>query len=307
MSPQEFGKYLRHERELREVSREQLSAAVKVSVRQIEALETGRFEHLPAIVFVRGFVRSIALHLKLDPEKLMQDFRGAHDSWTLTERARTAERELTISGSVPRLSEPRRTVSAQTTLRGLAVAAVLALLTGGAAILKTKSGERAAPSVSAANAAAQPQRALEGPASLALPPAIAEATVALPPEEAAVSERKLAPVAAAANQVTPSSPVTVEATAQESPGGGAGGIRLTLTFQDDCWTEVHADGKLIAAELFRKGSSREFSGSKRFTLTLGNAGGVGVTVDGKALQPFGAKNQVVRNIVIGQESRSGRG
>ncbi|MBK9966281.1 MAG: helix-turn-helix domain-containing protein [Holophagales bacterium] len=62
-TPQEFGEELRRERELREVTREQLAEVTKVSVRQIEALEAGRFELLPARVFARGFVLAVARHL----------------------------------------------------------------------------------------------------------------------------------------------------------------------------------------------------------------------------------------------------
>ena len=57
---QDFGEELRRERELRDVSREQLAAATKVSTRHIAALETGRFEQLPAAVFSKGFVKVIA-------------------------------------------------------------------------------------------------------------------------------------------------------------------------------------------------------------------------------------------------------
>ena len=63
---QEFGEELRRERELRDVSREQLSGATKVSIRHITALESGRYDQLPAGVFSKGFVKVIALHLGLD-------------------------------------------------------------------------------------------------------------------------------------------------------------------------------------------------------------------------------------------------
>ena len=40
-----------------------------------------------------------------------------------------------------------------------------------------------------------------------------------------------------------------------SPLMGQGRI---LTFSDDCWTEVSVDGRIVAAELFRKGTKRQF-------------------------------------------------
>ncbi|MCE7959714.1 MAG: DUF4115 domain-containing protein, partial [Acidobacteria bacterium ACB2] len=119
-----------------------------------------------------------------------------------------------------------------------------------------------------------------GAASLSLPPEIAAETIALAPAEATLAQE----------------PSLLPASAQTT--SAAAGRTLTLTFHDDCWTEVTMDGKVAAAELCRKGTVREFSGAQRFTLTLGNAGGVGVALDGRELPPVGGAGQVVRNVVI---------
>lgn len=264
----EFGEELRRDRELRDVSREQLSVVTKVSLRQIEAVETGRFEHLPALVFSRGFVRSIALHLGLDADRTVAAFSHVYKTWSDDVAA-----SRPVSGALPRLSRPRRSVSSDTTVLGIGVAALLALITGLAAFLKTRGPEAAAftPSPTA------PARAESGPASLALPPAVASNTVALPPE---------AVIPAAA-------PLSFGA-----PSAKAGARKLTLSFQADCWTEVRVDGKVVVAETFHKGETREFTALHRFTLTLGNAGGVEAAVDGRSLQSIGTPGQVVKNYVI---------
>lgn len=264
----EFGEELRRDRELRDVSREQLAVVTKVSLRQIEALETGRFEHLPALVFSRGFVRAIALHLGLDPERAVAAFSHVYQTWS-----EEAAASKPVSGVMPRLSRPRRSVSSDTTVLGIGVAALLALVTGLAAFLKTRGPETNAP----VPAPTAPTRAESGPASLALPPAVASNTVALPPEVAVPSR---APVSFGAQPMK------------------TGERRLTLTFRDDCWTEVRVDGKVVVAETFHKGETREFTAVHRFTLTLGNAGGVEVAVDGRSLQSIGTSGQVVKNYVI---------
>lgn len=270
----EFGEELRRERELREVTREQLAAATRVSVRQIEALEKGRFEHLPACVFSRGFVRSISVHLGLDVDRMVTGFRSVYENW----EAETKKNDQAPGpAAVVRLSRPRRAVSSDTTVRGLAIAALLALLTGGAAFLKS----RAADSRKAAPAAAAPaSRSVTGPASLALPPAIAAATVALP-----------------STGPGPAAPAPLSTSVST----------LTLTFKEDCWAEVLVDGKVAVRGLFQKGTKREFRSGGTFTLTLGNAGVVEVAVDGRALEPIGGLGQVVKNYVIerGAAARNG--
>jgi cytoskeleton protein RodZ len=283
---QQFGEELKRNRELKEVSREQLAAATKVSLRQIEALEMGRFDLLPALVFSRGFVRAIAALVGLDGEALVAEFTRLHRDWSAEQAESALPLTLSHSGMVPRLSRPRRAVSTDTTVRGLAIAAALALATAGAAILKSRSS--APPSASTSPAPAR-ERADAGPASLGIPPAIAKATVPLPPE---------APRAEAG------APAPVDARSPASSPALAGGVTLTLSFEEDCWTELYADGKKLAVETFPKGTTREFSGFQKYTLTLGNAGGVRITVNGHPVQPLGPPGHVVRNVVI-DERRNG--
>ncbi len=263
---QEFGEELRRERELRDVSREQLASATKVSMRHIAALEAGRYEQLPAGVFSKGFVRVIALHLGLDAERSVTAFRHVHASWE-AECARR-QHQATTSTAGLRLSQPRRSVSSSTTLRGIAIALALAVVTGAAAFLRSRGTDRRTSETSTAPAA----RAESGPASLALPPAVAAATVALP-----------------AGATLPGA---------VSPAAASRGRTLTLSFRDDCWAEVLVDGRLVVRGLFPKGSRREFSNGGTFTLTLGNAGAVDVVVDGRPLGTLGAEHEIVKNYVI---------
>ncbi len=282
-TPQEFGEELRRERELREVTREQLADVTKVSVRQIEALESGRFELLPARVFARGFVLALARHLGLDAERTAAAFNHVHEAWSV-EREKSSSVAVASSSDRIRLSRPRRNVSLNTTALGVGVALFLAVLTGVAAMLK---GRPDTPSADAARVESSPETATPVPEALRLPPAIAAAAVPVPSEtplvESAVQGRTL------------------------PAGPAAGGRTLTLTFSDDCWTEVSVDGRVVAAELFRKGAMRRFEGGRTFVLTLGNAGGVEVDVDGAAIGAVGQLGQVVRNYVIGESGGVSQG
>ena len=125
----------------------------------------------------------------------------------------------------------------------------------------------------------RPEVATPVPEALRLPPAIAAASVPVSSEK----------------------PLVEPAVERAAPASDAAAGRiLTLTFSDDCWTEVSVDGRVVAAELFRKGTMRRFEGGRTFVLTLGNAGGVEVDVDGAPLGAVGHLGQVVRNYVIGE-------
>jgi cytoskeleton protein RodZ len=49
-----------------------IARRLKLTVWQVEALESGQYQRLPGPIFVRGFIRNYARLLKLDPEELLQ-------------------------------------------------------------------------------------------------------------------------------------------------------------------------------------------------------------------------------------------
>ena len=73
-----FGERLKRERELREVTLEEITSATRIGPRFLEALENEEWEKLPGGVFNRGFVRSVARYLGLDEENFLAEYDLAH-------------------------------------------------------------------------------------------------------------------------------------------------------------------------------------------------------------------------------------
>ena len=73
-----FGERLKRERELREVTLEEITSATRIGPRFLEALENEEWEKLPGGVFNRGFVRSVARYLGLDEESFLAEYDLAH-------------------------------------------------------------------------------------------------------------------------------------------------------------------------------------------------------------------------------------
>jgi cytoskeleton protein RodZ len=69
-----FGERLKRERELREVSMDELTKATRISARFVQALENEDWEKLPGGVFGHGFVRTIARYLGLNEEALLGEY-----------------------------------------------------------------------------------------------------------------------------------------------------------------------------------------------------------------------------------------
>jgi cytoskeleton protein RodZ len=62
-----LGEFLRRERELRRISLDDVAERTKISRRYLEAIEEERYDRLPGETFVRGFIRSYAQSVGLDP------------------------------------------------------------------------------------------------------------------------------------------------------------------------------------------------------------------------------------------------
>lgn len=65
------GRMLREVRERLGLSVADVAQQTRLAPRQIEALEADDFDHLPELPFVRGFIRSYARLLRIDPEPLL--------------------------------------------------------------------------------------------------------------------------------------------------------------------------------------------------------------------------------------------
>jgi hypothetical protein len=67
IEPQPIGSYLKRQRELRGISIEELATLTRIPLRSLARLESGTFDG-QADGFVRGFVRTVASALGLDPD-----------------------------------------------------------------------------------------------------------------------------------------------------------------------------------------------------------------------------------------------
>ena len=72
--------------------------------------------------------------------------------------------------------------------------------------------------------------------------------------------------------------------------------------RDTTWVRVQPDGARPTEETLSPGSVREWRSPGRFHVTLGNAGGVELELDGRALPALGTPGQVIRDVTVPGES-----
>lgn len=70
----ELGQYLKNVREQKGISLGQVADITKISISQLETIETGNFGQLPSRVFARGFVKSYAKCIGLNPDGAAASF-----------------------------------------------------------------------------------------------------------------------------------------------------------------------------------------------------------------------------------------
>lgn len=69
-----IGQHLRRERELRQVSLEEMSQNTRIPLKMLCRIEEDRFDELPGEVFARGFLRSYTRALGLDSEPVIEQY-----------------------------------------------------------------------------------------------------------------------------------------------------------------------------------------------------------------------------------------
>ncbi len=150
-----------------------IAHSLKFAPRQIEALERGRFEELPAGTFARGMLRGYARVVKLDPAPLLERIAARVAAPDNAEAVASARRSIPISDGA------RRTNLAYV---GLSVA----LLAVAAAIaLEWRQERRSAARMSFVPAAQAPIEASRAPAAAAAPQLGPQASLAETPPQAA--------------------------------------------------------------------------------------------------------------------------
>lgn len=66
-----IGRYLKRERELRQVSLEELAQTTRIPLKMLQHIERDDFERLPGEVFARGFLKSYARALGIEPDDVL--------------------------------------------------------------------------------------------------------------------------------------------------------------------------------------------------------------------------------------------
>ncbi|MGD0922348.1 MAG: RodZ domain-containing protein [Terriglobia bacterium] len=269
-----FGENLQREREMRGVTLQEISAATKISVRFLQALEAEEFTKLPGGIFTRSFIRAYAKYLGLDEDRVLAEYQ-------LVAQPRA---DVDLSRLVASNPEARREGS-----RGPFLTLVLAvvLVGGGYGIFWYS------------RRAAEPPREVSPPAQVPAPavstPAAGQISTPAPAPESArpVAEKTSATGPGAAGPGAPTA-------ASQTPTGldstiasvAEGGLVLQVAATERAWVAVDADGKTVLQRVLNPSEIQTLKAKESFDVTTGNAQGIILTLNGETLKPMGRRGEV---------------
>lgn len=144
------------------------------------------------------------------------------------------------------------------------------------------------------------------PAAAADVPADAPATDtgAAPAAPAAVAPAEQPAPAAAGHAAQPAvaSAEQPAAAAADAKPPADGSHELRVSAAQETWFSLGIDDEPKRNIILQPGESRSWTAARAFTLTIGNAGGITVAIDGRELPPLGRAGHVVRNLRLPEET-----
>jgi cytoskeletal protein RodZ len=97
-------------------------------------------------------------------------------------------------------------------------------------------------------------------------------------------------------------PVYPPPTTAASAPDAQGGLVLTLSSRQSCWVAVLADGVKVMDRVMNEGEAQTITAKGEMVLSVGNAGGITFTLNGRPGVSLGREGEVRRNIVITRQS-----
>ena len=295
------GDHLRELRQGRGLSLDEISRATRVASRYLEALESDRFAALPAPVFTRGFILAYCQALGEAPDEALALYDGRDGVPAAAPRPPAAPvARPPVAESEPRSRSAVLVSFVLLVILGMALFAV-ALMTQPA---REERVDRGAPPVADVPLSApgrQPATASADPAPSSVPaspPAPRAPAIAMSPPAPSVTP---VPAGAVITHEPPrpaATPPSWLPGVQAATGGLGSPYRLIARASEATWIRVRTEDGQNSEETLPAGQTREWVSNRPFVLTLGNAGGVTLELNGRTLPPLGPSGTVISRIVL---------
>ncbi len=310
------GAKLKKARERHGISLREVADSTKISVPVLQALERDDISYLPGGVVGRGFVRSFAAAVNLDPEKIVAEFveqfplgslKDGYPAAALVEGSELADARIADSSFKVRDWE-------MPSMRRIAAVVVPSMLviylafetprrwppwdaiTDQVATAAGSLPDKAAAGAGSNERAVPVQQPSPPPAQSAAPelPAVVKAPAGSAATSSAPKNHAQTRVAAAKTPVvvTPNPPPASD----PSPATAATDkpLKVVVSATSPSWVIASVDGKKTVNRLLDVGEEETFEARSELVLTAGNGGAIIMTLNGSAAKSLGRAGETVK-------------
>ena len=254
------GPMLRRARESRGLTPQQAAEQLNLDVTVVEALERDDLAALGAPVFAKGHLRRYGAMLGLVEDELLTAYERAGAQPEVPTLVPRARREM-----MPVRGRPKWPWVVGGALAFVLAAGLAAYVSEYGFDRPAGTGESAAAAPAVEPFVTQGSEPGAGAPTATSGTAAASATVPVPVEASA--QLAADPAAAAGNPVPPVPP---------------GHVSISLAFATDSWAEVYdGSGQAVLYDLGRAGTQRSIAAAAPLSVTIGNAPGVTLVVNGR--------------------------
>ncbi len=260
-----LGEFLRHKRLGERMSIEELASRTKISIQYIQAIEDNQFDQLPNPVSAKGFLKSYARCLGLSESEILETFSAISPSLK-------APPEVETKWGITSYLQWKKADHLPFPVSVVVLSAIAIVLFLTINVINTTTS------------------------FLKQPPPREEVS----PSKIEGSENAPSKLPAPMPEETTRHPVLnlpTPATISPPPEGiPVKNFVLLMEAMEPSWVKVIIDGSETKEALLQAHEKVRWEANEKFLVTVGNAGGVNVTLNGQDMGPMGPKGKVLHDV-----------
>ena len=268
-----LGDLLRETREQKNLSLDDVEKGTNIRKLYIKSIEEGNYEKLPGEVFLKGFIKTYGKFLGLDSQKLIEQYKQEKNTPNPAEEINIETKKEEVAPSPTEENKQQEKNSSTKTVN-----------------IQPKK-ENNIPKIDSFSANQEYLQSHKNNSKRNILLVVAILIVIIGAAVVFLSSQGSSDT----KTTTTTETVTVTETENQAkePEPIVSGAEVKAVFNEDCWTEVKVDGKVVLSETVKKGNTLTWKGDKQVDVTVGNAGAVDVTFNNQPAGKLGDIGAVV--------------
>ena len=279
-----LGDLLRETREQKNLSLDDVEKGTNIRKLYIKSIEEGNYEKLPGEVFLKGFIKTYGKFLGLDSQKLIEQYKQEKNTPNPAEEINIETKKEEVAPSPTEENKQQEKNSSTKTVN-----------------IQPKK-ENNIPKIDSFSANQEYLQSHKNNSKRNILLVVAILIVIIGAAVVFLSSQGSSDT----KTTTTTETVTVTETENQAkePEPIVSGAEVKAVFNEDCWTEVKVDGKVVLSETVKKGNTLTWKGDKQVDVTVGNAGAVDVTFNNQPAGKLGDIGAVVSKSFVAPNAQA---